>query len=114
MVCVQVSSRTANAVVLAFGLIGTVAAEGEIHALGFLVPAFEAWDVAVDGVNAVPPFPMIIDLVMEPNVDAAPDGNVGHPGGVEVLLDHCVGSVNVSIGWDRHLSVNLPCVGVGG
>lgn len=89
----------------------TIFAEGNItYVLArslLLFPTLEPWDCAVNVVHWVPPLPMIVDLVLEPNIYTATDGYVCSPCAVEILLSDHVCGVDVCV--SRHWNDTVDC-----
>ena len=104
------SLSTTNAVVLSRGFVLAKLVKAEVLAWVVSFPASEAWDISVDQGNSVPPFPVIVDLIVEPNGGASSNGNVSSPGGIEVLLDHCVSCVHILVCGNWNCGINLPGV----
>lgn len=112
MVGVQVCSSTSDAVVLASSLVCAITALAYIKTLRILIVASKSWNVPIDIVNIVPPFPMPINLILEPDVCAPSEGNISFPWAVEVLLNYCISSVNKGLRRNRHCCVNFPGIGM--
>ena len=108
VVGVKVSSSTTDAVVSALGLVLAEVAEAEVLALGVFLPAGEAWHVGVHHGDCVPPFPVTVDLVVEPSEGAASDGHISSPCGIEIRFNHCICGIDISLRRNRHSGRDVP------
>lgn len=108
------SLSTTNTIILALSLVSAVWSLAEILALRVLVGASKAWDTSIYWIYTIPPFPMIVDLVLEPNINTALDGHISSPSSVKILLNHSVGSIYIGKRRHRHCSIDLPIINMSG
>lgn len=112
MIGVQVCSCTSDSVILASSLVCAVTALADIKTLRILIVASETWNVAIDIVDIVPPFPMTINLIFEPDVSAPSECNISFPWAVEVLFNHCISSVNKGLRRHWYCCIHFPGIGM--
>ena len=94
--------------------IGAVGAQTNVSARRVLPPAVEAWYFTVHIVNIVPPFPVIVDLVVEPNIGTSSQKYLSFPSTIEIFLDDSVRGLHICLWRHRHSGVDFPGVGVSG
>ncbi len=114
MASVKMSLSTSDPVVLTLSLICAIRSLAEILSLRILVGASKAWDSSIDRVYSVPPFPMIVNFILEPHIHASLDSHISRPSSVEILLNHCVGGVHIGKRRHWHCGINLPIINMGG
>jgi len=51
---------------------------------------------------------MIVDLILEPDIDATFNGDICCPSALEVLLSNHIGSIHIGVSGDRYGTVDLP------
>ena len=97
------SLSSSDSVISTCGGVLAIGALAIVESLVRIEPAGEAWVVGKDVGHSVPPFPVVVDFVMEPDVCTSSDSDISSPGGVEVRLNHSVGCIHISLGRDWNL-----------
>lgn len=88
-----------------------VSAEGVLANVAgprILIIATEAWHVAVHIVNTVPPFPVTIDLVVEPNHGTSFQKYLGFPSAIKIFLIASESGLDICIWRHGHSGIDFP------
>lgn len=114
MACGEMSLSPTDPVIFTLCLVGAVRSLAEVLALRILVWTSEAWNTSIYWIYTIPPFPMIIDLVLEPHIYAALDSHISSPCCVKILFNHSVCRIHIGQRRHGHCSIDLPIVNMSG
>ena len=106
------SLSSSNTVILSCGLVHTVWIQAKVFTRISISRAKEAWNFIIHHWNSVPPFPVAINLIVEPNVYTSSNCKVCSPSSIKIGLDNCVSSGHISLLWYWHSCVYFPGVNV--
>ena len=107
------SGCTTNSIISTLSSIFAIDCQTEIKGrVTGILPASEARLWTKNAVKAIPPLPVTINLVFEPNISTASHCDVCVPSCVKVLLNHCISGIHISLSRNWHSRRHLPAVNV--
>ena len=104
-------SSTTNSIICTLGLVNTVLIRACITSLWWTA---EPWYVSIDHANWMPPFPMSINLIIEPHISTTSDGHISCPFSIEIWFYHGVSSIDIGVSRYRHCAWNSPRISMCG
>ena len=102
-------SSSSNSIISTFSLINAILVQAWITSLW---RACEPWNISVDHSNSMPPFPMSIDLIIEPYECAPSNSHISSPLSIKVRFNDSVCSIHVGLSRDWHCTWNSPWISV--
>ena len=109
------SCSSSNSIVSTLSSVFAEATPASIFSfLRVLIPALESWHIFIYHMDIVPPFPVVIDLVFEPDVNTSSDCHISWEGCVEIFFNYCICSIDIGEGWNWNHSVYRPFISVSG
>ena len=100
--------NTTNSSVRSFCSVSAEGALANVVGPRIVIIAAEAWHVAVHPVNTVPPFPVTVDLVVEPNHGTSSQNYLGFPSAIKIFLGTSVSGLDPCIWRHRHCGIDFP------
>ena len=85
-----------------------------LHRRRVFVLAAESWDSSIYAIYPVPPLPVVVNFVIEKHICAASNENISSLGGVVIVFDYCISSIDIGVSRSRNCGVNRPGVRVAG